>query len=160
VNVVVVIGVVNAVVGSVQRQSFYEQRRYLRPEPVVRVPDLQVADDEGVLRVRADAIDAFTEIDAVETRRAVHFVVIEADERQRADIDRLAATIRLLDREDELLRAAGGGLIAEAVVTALGGDVAGERVEAVRPPVTGAFITVEAQDLLGQALRFLGADGQ
>ena len=67
-------------------------------------------------------------------------VVLEADERQRADVDVLARAVGLADREVELERARRRRLEAEAVLVVLGGDVAGEGVEAVGPPEAGAVV--------------------
>jgi hypothetical protein len=67
----------------------------------VRIPDEQVADDERVPRVRADAADALAEIDGVMPGVRMAFVVVEADERQRADIDAFLRAVGLLDGEDE-----------------------------------------------------------
>ena len=40
--------------------------------------------------VRADAVDAFAEVEAVEPGCEWTLVVVEADERQRADVDALS----------------------------------------------------------------------
>ena len=142
------------------RQVLDEQVWHLRPEGVVDVPDLQVADDERVPGVRADAVDALAEVHPVEPVAGVHLVVLEPDERQRSDVGRLAGAVGLADREDELQGAARGGLVAEPVPVALGGHVAGERVEAARPPEPGPLVLVERQDLLGQPLRGGRPDGE
>src|SRR5579871_5398449 len=110
----------------------------------MRVPDFQVADDERMLGVRPDALDALAEIDAVESRRAVDLVVVEPHERQRANVNRLLAAVGLEHREFKLLGARRGRLVAEAVLATLRRDVAGEGVQAVRPPEAGAFVAVEA----------------
>jgi len=48
-------------------------------------------------RIRPDALDAFAKIETI--RHAVGFVALEADERQRADIDSSLAAVGLLARE-------------------------------------------------------------
>ena len=57
--------------------------------------------DERMPRVGADAVDAFAEVEAVQAV-AVGLVVLEADERQRADVDLLRAAVGLLDREGQV----------------------------------------------------------
>src|SRR5262249_14537040 len=119
----------------------------------VDVPRPQVADDERMFLVRPDAIDvgraerhAAAEVEAVATL-TMRLVVLEADEGQFADVDLLALTVGLQDRQDgvEVLRL--WRLEEVAVLVALGGDVAGEAVEGVGPPEAGAVVLVERQDL-------------
>jgi len=50
----------------VDHHVLHAQRRHLRAEAIVRVPDLHVANDERVLRVGADLVDAFAEVEPVE----------------------------------------------------------------------------------------------
>src|SRR5262249_13089613 len=115
---------------------------------------------ERVPPVRADAVDPFAQVDAVQADAAVDLVALEADEGQRADIDLAEAAVGLLHAEDQLQGAGGGGLVAEAVLVVLGGDVAGEGVEAVGPPEAGPVVAVEREDLLGEGLAAAGADGE
>ena len=83
----------------------------------------------------------------------VDLVVLEADERQRADVDRLPACRRAAGPAESSLSALDRRrLEAEAVLAVLAGDVAGEGVEAVGPPEAGAVVRVERQHLLGQRL--------
>ncbi len=121
-----------------------------RPEGVMDAPELHAADDERMPRVRPDAVDALAEVEAVQPL-AVRLVVLEADERQRANVDRLALAVRLHDRQRELEGAGLRGLEAEAVAVVFAGDVAREGVEAVGPPEAGAFVLVERQHLLAAA---------
>ena len=74
----------------------------LRPERVVQFPDLGAANHERMPLVGADAVDAFADVDAVEPV-AVGFVVLEADERQRANVDGLLGAVRLHDRKRRAL---------------------------------------------------------
>src|SRR5437870_13663927 len=90
----------------------------------------------------------------------MRLVVVEANERQRADVDPLHVAVGLLDFELELEPARRRGFVAETVLIVLGGDVAGEGVEAVGPPETGAVVGIERQSLVLEALAAAGADGE
>src|SRR5262245_13595440 len=96
------------------------------------LPKLRVADHERMSAVRANALDPCPQVEAV-AAVAVRLVVLEADERQGADIDLLAAAVGLLHREGDCGGPTddGCGVEAIAVVVVLAGDVACERVEAV-----------------------------
>src|ERR1051325_3539715 len=107
-------------------------------------------------RVRPDAIDvwlaerhAAAEVEAVPAL-AVRLVPLEADERQRADVRLLAASIWLHHRQLWIEVRRLRRLEKVAVLVAVAGDVAREAVEAVRPPEAGAVIAVEGHDLFGQ----------
>ena len=69
INVIVVVGMIDAVDACRWSACSRPARRQLRAEAVVGVPDLHVADDERMPGVRADAVDAFAEIEAVQARR-------------------------------------------------------------------------------------------
>src|SRR4051794_1511022 len=109
-------------------------------------------------RVRADAGNALSEVDAVDL--AVSLIPLKADKWQGADVDALAAAVRLQHRQPEIQSLGGRGLEAIAVAVALRGDVAREGVPAVRPPEAGAAVVVERQVLLGQRLAAEGLDGE
>src|SRR5262249_48969063 len=122
--------------------------------------DLEIANDERMLGVGSDAIHPFAEVDAVEADVAVDLVVVEADERDRADVDLPEAAVRLLDAQVRVEAAPLGRLEAEAVLAALGGDIAREGVPAVGPPEAGAVVGVEGQHLLGEPIGPSGGDGE
>ena len=77
---------VDAVVAAPNLHAVHVDRRRLHAEPVVHFPDFHIADDEGVQPVRAEAVHALAEVEAV-AAVAVRFVVIEAHERQHAQIE-------------------------------------------------------------------------
>ena len=104
-----------------------------------------------MLRVRADAVDALAEVEAIQPV-AVGLVVVEADERQRANVDLFPRAVGLHDRQGRVELTGLGRLEAEAVVVVLTGDVAREGVQAVGPPEAGPVVLVERQHLLGQLL--------
>jgi hypothetical protein len=66
----------------------------------VDVPGPQVADDERVPGIRADVAHPFTQIEA-DGVVGMRFVALEANERQRADVDGLAAAVGLQHRKDQ-----------------------------------------------------------
>jgi len=117
----------------------------------MHVPDLRIAHHERVFRVGADAVDTLAQVDPVQSV-GVGLVVLEAHERQRADVGGLARAVGLHDRKGRLERTAGRRLEAVAVAVVFAADVAREGVEAVGPPEPGAFVGVEGQGLLGQRL--------
>src|SRR5262245_45471050 len=109
--------------------------------------------------VRADAIDAFTEVEAIQAL-AMRLVVLEAHKRKRANIDLPNGAVGLPDRQGQLEGAGLRCLEAEAVAVVFAGHVAGEGVQAVRPPKTGALVLIEGERLLGQGLSLEGLHGE
>src|SRR5262245_8071829 len=96
------------------------------------VPATHVLDDEGMPGVRAHAIDALltfaaktAEIERM-TPLAVGFVVLEADERQGADIDFLLAAVGLTNVKSGVEFRGLHHLESIAVLIAFAGDVACE----------------------------------
>src|SRR5262249_50759258 len=91
---------------------------------------------------------------------AVGLVVLEAEERQRADVHLLAAAVGLL-HEQRRVEAGGLRRLEEvAVLVPLASPVARKRVEAVGPPEAGAVVLVERQHLVGQRLTDKRLHGQ
>src|SRR5436853_585671 len=98
----------------------------------VYVPGAQIADNKRMLLIRPNAVNgrpavrgAAAQVEGM-AALAVGFIILEADERQGADIDLFAAAVRLLHGQlrVEVLRL--GGLEEVAILVALGGHVAGE----------------------------------
>jgi hypothetical protein len=156
---VVEIRVIDAVV-RLNRHVLDEQRGDLRSKTVMDVPDLHVANDKGMPRVRPGALHTFTQIESVQSLTAVHFVVFETHKREGADIDVGFAAVGLHDATDQLESAGRGGLVAEPIMAIRRRHVPRERVEAVSPPETSPFILVKRQHLLGQLLAGAGCDRQ
>src|SRR5262249_55999845 len=105
VDVVVDIHSARTAVRVVLPQAIGQDRRQPRIEGVVTVPDEQVSDDEGMLRIRADPILVPTRphLDLVRAGLRVALVVVETDEGKGPDIDLLVAAGGLLDRTTEPL---------------------------------------------------------
>src|SRR5262249_27818028 len=114
---------VDAVLGSPNLHVVDQERGDLRPKGVVRHPKLREPNDDRVANGRADAVDAFAEVEAVKAL-AVGFVVIKTHERKRANIDLPSRTVRLLDRQRQFERAGLRRLEAEAVAIILAGYIA------------------------------------
>ena len=156
---VVVVGVVHAVVAAPDLHAVHVDRRRLDAEAVVHLPDPHVANHERVQSIRAEAVDAFAEVEPV-AAVAAGFVVVEADEGQRADVHILERAVWLHDRQRRLEVAAGGRLEAVAVAVVLAGAVAREGVERIGPPEARAVVGVEGENLPGQPLAGIGLHGQ
>src|SRR5438874_2631974 len=92
---------IDAVNRVIDEQVFDQQGRRLRAKGVVNLPDLRAPHDQGMPLIGANAVDALAEIDAVEPV-TVRLVVLEADERQSANIDRLARAVGLADRQRQV----------------------------------------------------------
>src|SRR5262249_54478872 len=107
----------------------------------------------------ADAGDAFAEVEAIKAV-AVGFVVLETDERQRADVHFRLAAVGLLNVFLEADLAVARRLETETVAIVFAGDVAGERIETVGPPEAGAFVLIERQHLLGEDIALEGLHGE
>src|SRR5207244_10886352 len=89
-------------------------------------------------------------------RWVVSLVAVKANKRQRADVHRLNAAVRLQDGTGQVEVLGRRRLEMEAVVVALDSHVAGKSVSAVGPPKAGAVVLVERQLLLGQRLAVKG----
>src|SRR5262249_53985994 len=137
VDMAVVVGGVDAVGGTVGAQVLDEDTRRLRAGSVMNLPYLHVLDDEWVSLVPSDSGDALAEVETVQAI-AMGLVVLEADERQGADVRGPARAIGLLDRQCEVEGAAARCLKTVAVAVVLAGDVVRESVQAVGPPEAGA----------------------
>ena len=100
-------------------------------------------------RIVLTVAGAAPEVEAV-TPLGVCFVILEADERKRADIDRAPLVRRPRAPATPVEARRRGDLVAEAVLVALDGDVAHERVAAVGPPEARPFVAIERESLAGQ----------
>src|SRR5262249_1975348 len=123
VDMAIIVWVVDAIRRPVDSHVLHQERRRLRAKGVVDLPYLHITDHERVFLVRADAVDALAEVETIEAV-AVGLVVLEADERQRANVDRLAAAIGLLDGKRQAEPAGARGLEAVAVALVFAGNVA------------------------------------
>src|SRR5262245_58447180 len=108
----------------------------VRPDPA------DVGRAEGNAAAQVEAVPALT----------MRGVVLESNERQRADIDRLLAAVGLLDSEHRIEIGSLGGLEKVTVLVAFAGHVAGEGIVTVGPPESGAVVFVKGNHLLGQWL--------
>ena len=82
----VVVGVINAEHGVLHAQALEQEAPHVGPDHIVRCPRTQVADDEGMLAVAAHRAGFLVAEAEVEESFAVGFVVLKAEERDRADV--------------------------------------------------------------------------
>src|SRR5262249_8883281 len=75
VNVTIVVRMIDAVDGAIDREILQQHRRRLNAEGVVNLPDLHAADDERVASIGADAVYPFAEVEAIKPV-AMSFVVV------------------------------------------------------------------------------------
>src|ERR1051325_10848365 len=97
------------------------------------------------------SIAVVAEVEAVKPF-AVRFVVFEAQEWDRAHVDRLTFAGRCTDAARRIEVACLRDLKTEAVLVVFARDIAGERIASVGPPETRAVVRVKWQHLLGQTL--------
>src|SRR5262249_1717830 len=93
--------------------------------------------------------NATPEIEAVPALR-VGFVVVKANEGQRADIRGPALAVGVKHPQHGIKIGGLGGLEEVAVLVTLAGDVARKAVVTVGPPEAGAVVLVKGNDLLGE----------
>src|SRR5262249_29762226 len=91
---------------------------------------------------------------------AMGFVVLEAHERQSADIHFLSPAVRLQHWQDRVEVGGLGGFEKVTVFVALASDVARKGVLAVGPPEARAVVFVEREDLLGERFGNVSLHGQ
>ena len=133
VDVVVEVGMVDAVDRPDDLQVLGQDARNLGTEGVVDVPKLGVPQNQGVFHVRSHVVDPFPEVDAVESL-AVGLVVLEAHERQGPDVDLAPLAVGLQHRHLQIHLARPRGFEAIAVAVVLAGNVAREGIQIVGPP--------------------------
>src|SRR4051812_19561364 len=133
---------------------FEQHRRHLRPEPVVDLPNLRLANNVRVTRVRTGSIYV-DELPCVIDRIAalvvpgkdhsiqtfgVCFVTFESIEWQSANIDPGLAAICAANRKTAIEAPRALAIVAETIFVVFARDITRQRIPAVSPPKRRAVI--------------------